>query len=152
MGYDIDAYFDIDQSEVEKWITENGIDRSDWKQSDLIVDHCKQQFSLPYKLLMYYHWNEECQIHELYASYRTNFIRDDKRFQNRRFHKVLEAKLGRPFPSCLDDINYYVRTSKDAIEVAMELAFFFGHDQDLMDFAKWLLTTAKYCSTYELDW
>ena len=79
------------------------------------------------------------------------FIRDDDRFDNRRYHKLLEDKVGLPFPECLESINYTLRTSEDAIEIAKGLRTFFASDHNLIMFADWLEETCKYCSTYELS-
>lgn len=98
-----------------------------------------------------YAWNEQCNMHEIFDMIGTNFIRDDDRFENRRFHALLEAKIGRPFPLCLRNINTYLQTSADALKIADELCVFFPDDEPLMFFAKFLRQSAQYCSTYELS-
>lgn len=154
MGYDLVAYFDLNQDEIEQFVMENNIDKKNCDQSDMIVDYYKTKhlsntnFTLDY---MIYAWNEDCQMHEIMQYYGTNFIRDDERFDNRRYHKMLEDKYGISFPQCLQGINYTLRTSNDAKEVAKELRVFFPDDISLMHFADWLEETAKYCSTYELS-
>ena len=154
MGYDIVAYYNVDQEEIERFITENNINRDNWDECDETVpSYYKEKYLADEKrkLRPNYIWNPECGIHELYESYGTNFIRDDERFDNRRFQKILEEKFSRTFPSCLKNINYYLRTCEDAIEIAAELRIFFSEDSRLMGFAEWLESTSKYCETYELS-
>ena len=91
-------------------------------------------------------------MHEIYLSHHSTFIRDDERFTNRRYHEMLERKVNRKFPWCLNDINSYIRENVHALKVAKELRIFFPEDGKLMNFADWLEHTAKYCSTYELSW
>ena len=97
-----------------------------------------------------YNWNKDCRMHEIYETYSANFIRDDERFVNSRFHKDIEKKVNRPFPYCLKSICFYLCTREDALEIANELYIFFPDDIQLTYFAKWLKRTASVCSTYEL--
>ena len=152
MGWDIVAYFDVDQQELNSFIAQNNINVE-------TLDGCKQiakYFSDTHldgeRLEPLYMWNDDCGMHEMFEYYRTTFIRDDERFENRRFHQELEKQVGRKFPACLRNINWDLRTKADAIEVASELRVFFPSDTNLMFFADWLETTAKYCSTYELSY
>jgi hypothetical protein len=156
MGYDLLAYFDVDQDAIEKFIQENNIDKNDWKDwrsHELICKYYQQNYmDKNEKLNLMYSWNKACQIHEIHVSYRTTFIRDDERFTNRRYHAVLEKKFGRRFQNCLRNINWSIHTSADALEVADGLSVFFADDEMLMYFAGWLRITAKYRSTYELSY
>ena len=153
MGWDIEAYFDVDQSEITDIVTQHNLDKDDFHHCDIIAKLYKERhFPHEEDLRPMYWWNEECGIHEMYDVYPTTFIRDDERFENRRYHDELEKKVGRPFPACLTNINWYVRTSKDAVEVAHELAVWFPDDKALLFFAAWLKTTSAYCSTYELSY
>lgn len=99
-------------------------------------------------LHLLYSYNDGVEMHEMFSYQDTNFIRDDERFQNRRFSSV----LGKPFPMCLGNICMWIRSNCEAIEVAKELRVFFHDDSDLMYFADWLDKTAAHCSTYELSW
>ena len=94
-------------------------------------------------------------MHELYLSPTlsgTNFIRDDERFTNRRYHSMLERKIGKDFPNILQTINWSLRDAQDAIEVAEGLETFFADDESLQCFAKWCRKTAEWCCTYELSY
>lgn len=155
MGYDIVAYFDLDKediNEINNFINENSIDKKDWKQYERILVFYKSKYNQIKDLQLYYNWNESCEMHEIYSMCGTNFIRDNDRFDNRGYHKLIEDKVGLPFPECLKNINWTLRTSDDAIEIARGLRTFFASDHNLIMFADWLDETCKYCSTYELSY
>ena len=138
MGYDLVAYVDVDHEQLAG-MSEEAIKAS-----------ITQKY--PGDLGISYIYNEQCGMHEIYMYYGgTNFIRDDERFDNRRYQKMMETKVGQAFPPCLSYINDYVRTREDAIDVAAGLELFFKDDVSLMWFAEWLRKTAKFCSTYELS-
>jgi hypothetical protein len=149
MGWDLCAYFDLDQEEIEKFITENNIDREE--EEEKIEEFFKSKYLADSTFRPMYSWNEDCSLHEINVSHHTSFIRDDERFENRRFQAHLEKKVGRPFPQCLKEINWGLRTREDALEVAGELEVFFPDDLSLKSFASWLRKTAPFCSTYELS-
>lgn len=152
MGYDIMAYFDVNQKQIDEFINTNKIDINDSKQHKLIIDFYKQQHPGIEKLGLIYIWNKKCSIHEIFDFQGTNFIRDDERFRNRRYQQILAEKHNREFPRILTNINWNLSTAKDAIQIADELTIFFGDDEDLMYFAEWLRLTSKYCSTYEYSY
>ena len=143
MGYDIIAYFYVNQEQIEEFIVENKIDRDDSKQDRLVVDYYKSKNPDMKDLHIIYQWNSECKIHEFFDSYGTNFIRDDIRFSNRRFMQNL--------PNCLSDINYGLHNTEDAIEIAEAIDEYFADDYKLMGFAEWLRTTARNGCMYELS-
>jgi len=143
MGYDIVAYFNVNQKQMEDFIVENNINRDDWNQDSLMVEYYKGANPDTKDLKMIYNWNEDCQLHEFFDSYGTNFIRDDRRFSN--------AFFMRDKPYCLSNINHGLHTAEDAIEIADALEEHFEEDHHLMSFAHWLRTTAKHCFTYELS-
>ena len=146
MGWDIIAYFDIDQNELDHLIKNNDIKIN---KNECISKHFENIFlNLP----ICYFWKKNCNIHELYSIYSVNFIRDDYRFKNRIFHTELEKRIGKQFPSCLFAICTTISTRNDALEIAEALTTFFKDDTYLMDFAEWLRQTAKYCSTYKLSY
>lgn len=152
MGYDIYAYFDVNQDQIEAFIQAHQLDRTHREGRKRIVEYYQEQHpELNTLSYMGYSWNKKCEIHVIYASIGTNFIRDDERLYNRLYHRVLAEKHQRPFPDCLTDINMYLRSSKVAIEISDELTVFFGHDEQLMGFADWLKLTAKYCAIYDLS-
>jgi hypothetical protein len=154
MGYELFAYFTINQDEIEQFIISNNIDRNDYKQGKLIVEYYKTSNPEIKDLSIFYSWNKESKIHELNDSYKTNFIRDDDRFSNEEYHKILEEKYNRKFPYILTNINWHLHNAQDAIEIANELTIFFGEDDknyNLMSFADWLRITSKYCDMYDLS-
>lgn len=153
MGYDLIAIFDVNQEELEKFVVENNIDRTDWKQAGLIPDYYRSKHLMETPdLYIYYYWNPDCKVHEIHSSYRTNFIRDDKRFENKTYQRMLEQKYMKPFPYCLNNINWSLHDYRDAIEIAEGLETFFSEDEDLMDFSNWLKQTAKHWCVYELSY
>jgi hypothetical protein len=151
MGYDITAYFNINQVEIENFINENNIERTSWKKCNLIIDYYKEKNPETNELEIDYIWDRKCEIHDIFSFRGTNFIRDDERLSNRQYHLLLEKKHGCSFPDCLTDINMYLRTAKDAIEIADAINIFFKEDEYLMDFANWLRITSKYSDIYELS-
>ncbi len=152
MGWDIYANYDISQKELDEYMEKNNINKNDWDQSHVIGSYFENTYLKNEGLSAIYSWNKECEIHEMFDSYRVTFIRDDNRFENRRFQKELEKKIGSPFPECLKHICFGLRTADDAIEIAEGLETFFADDDCLMDFAEWLKKTSKLCSTYELSY
>jgi hypothetical protein len=151
MGCDIIANFYVNQEEIEEFIHENNIDRTNSKQYKLIVDYYKETHPEVKECEMIYSWNRHDELHEFFDFVGTNFIRDDDRLSNPQYHRILIEKHQRLFPDCLTDINWYLRSTKDAIEIADELTIFFGDDEDLMGFADWLRKTSKNCAYYELS-
>ena len=143
MGYDIVAYFYVIQEQIEEFINENEIDRNDSNQDHLVVDYFKSNNPDIKDLGILYQWDEECKLHEFFDCYRTNFIRDDRRFSNTRFMQN--------FPYCLHNINHNLHNAEDAIEIADAINTFFAEDNRLLSFADWLITTSKHCFMYELS-
>lgn len=154
MGYDIMAYFFVNQEEqeqIDEFINQNNIDKNNSKQRTLIVDYYKTINPEMKELKLIYIWNRGCEIHEFFDFYGTNFIRDDERFRNRRFQQLLSEKYNCKFPDCLKNINMYLHDTNDAIEIANALTVFFNEDDDLMHFAEWLRKTSQNGATYELS-
>lgn len=152
MGWDLVAYLDVDQEEFESLLLKNGVDREDWEACARIAQEYASAHHAPEAaaLSLSHEWNEACGMHEVYVTHSLGFLRDDQRFDNRRYHAMLEKKVGKPFPQCLECIPY-LGTREGALDVADALSDFFGGDERLMHFADWLRVTAKYCSTYELS-
>ncbi len=99
-----------------------------------------------------YEFNESCDMHQIWCTHHSNFIRDDDRFTNRRFQTMLCKRLGtdeEAFPSCLTNICWSLTTRDDAVEIAQALG---ADDRSLTGFAEWLRKTATCCSTYELSY
>jgi hypothetical protein len=151
MGYEIMAHFYVNQDKIEAFINENNIDRKNWKQHERIVDYYKEINPEMKECEIIYSWNRPDELHEFFDFVGTNFIRDDDRLSNPQYRRILIEKHQRLFPDCLTDINWYLRSTKDAIEIADELTIFFGDDEDLMGFADWLRKTSKNCAYYELS-
>ena len=89
-------------------------------------------------------------MHEISCSYPINFIRDDERFDNRRFQAMLCRRLGKDegaFPYCLTHICFNLATRKTAIDIAQALEEFFSDDRDLLHYAAWLRDTATLIET-----
>ena len=154
MGWDIFAFYDVNQENLDRIINDNNIDKEDWEQGHIVSKHFKNSYlkEESHRLDAIYSWNKDCNMHEMFDSYRVTFIRDDNRFDNRRFHAELEKRIGQPFPHCLTNICWSLTTRSDAIEIAKALTTFFKEDECLMDFAEWLQQTSKYCSTYRLSY
>ena len=154
MGYDIMAHFiDIDQNEIEQFITENAIDRTVWKDCQRVREYYKSKhLAETPNLDISYFWNRNLHIHEIYSSQGTNFIRDDARFTNKTYQRILENKYEKPFPRILENINWSLHDAKDALEIAEGLDTFFPEDHELMGFSEWLKATAKYGCVYELSY
>jgi len=151
MGCDIFAYFYVNQEEIDDIILENNIDKKDWKQHSLIVDFYKTKHPEMKEFEIIYSWNRNDQIHYFFEYHGTNYIRDHKQLSDRPYHRVLEEKHNCVFPDCLLDINYFLRTVNNAIEIADALTIFFSDDDELMCFANWLKRTSKHCARYELS-
>lgn len=152
MGYDLDAYFDVDQDVVTAYIGEHNLDVNSWHDSDAIAQHFSNKLGWSKTHTISYAYNQQCNLHEFSASYPTSWIRDDDRFSNRRFKMYLAEKFGKPFPECLENINWCLRTRKDALKVASALDEFFYDDTECGRFAEWLRETAEFASTYELSY
>jgi hypothetical protein len=160
MGYDLVAYLDIqDQDEVTRFIADNGLNPKDYKDQQRIGSHFSDRCTLlegcTIKLDWHYKRSEACDLHEISCMHYCNFIRDDSRFTNPRFHAALCKRLGKEkdaFPDCLQNICWNLTTREDAVEIADALGEFFPDDHSLVDFADWLRITAKCCSTYELSY
>ena len=152
MGYDQVAYLDVDQEDVARFIAENSLDpvENDDDEKRICAEFGDRVGLL--ELEWMYSVNERCGIHEFCCYHHSSFIRDDERFENRRFQKHLCQKLMKDvFPSCLKNICWELRTREDALEIACALDVFFFDDKNLAQFAEWLRQTATCCSTYQLS-
>ena len=150
MGWHLFAYVDVNQTELDSLLLEHNLDKRNWDHYKSIADIYKAKHGT--KLFLNYYWNAKVGMHEMCSRYGINFIRDDERFSNVRYHKLLEQKYGKPYPYCLEIIYFYVTTPDEAKTVSAELRTFFPDDRDLIDFADWLDETSEYCSTYELSY
>jgi len=156
MGYDIMAYMDVDQNIMNKIVSEGKFDVTNWEEEKdkEIKKKYKEHFpELDEKFDDFsYFYNPECKMHEFITSHGTNFIRDDERFSNRRYIKLLEDKIGEKMSLRLQNINWTLRTREDAVHIAKGLRTFFPEDNLLQGFANWCDETSKLCSTYELSY
>ena len=153
MGWNLHAYYDIKQDEIDALIKAHNFNKHDCSHEDKIAELYKESYlnTCPYNLYPIYYWNNQCHMHEMYEIYDTNFIRDDERFTNIRYHKEFEKQTGEPFPESLKRINWTLRTRDDALKVASDINNFFSEDKALSHFARWLKYTAQYCDTYDLS-
>lgn len=153
MGWHIHAYYDINQDDFSEFLTEHNLHKEKWEDADEIAKLYREKcLLLDESVYLIYYWNSNCGIHELYEIYGVNFIRNDERFTNPRFHRELEKRMNKPFPSCLLNICWDLRTREDALQIAEALKTFFLEDEGLTYFAKWLTKTARYCSTYDISY
>jgi hypothetical protein len=150
MGWHLFAYVDVNQKELDSLLLEHNLNKTNWDHYKTIADLYKAKHGI--KLFLNYFWNSKVGMHEMRSSYGINFIRDDERLTNKRYHKLLEEKYAKPYPSCLEIISFYVTTPDEAKAVATELRTFYPDDRELIDFADWLDETSEYCSTYELSY
>ena len=151
MGYDIMAHFYVNQEQIEEFVTANNLDRRNWKHHGRIVDYYKEKNPEIKEINILYSWSTNREIHEFFDFYGTNFIRNDERLSDEKNIRILIEKHDRLYPDCLRDINWYLHSDKDAVEIEDELTIFFGDDDDLMGFADWLKKTSKNCAFYELS-
>lgn len=150
MGYDIMAYFHVNQEEMEKYITDNNLDKKKYKDCDKISDYYKAKYLDNTPINILYYWNSSEQEHRIMSYYGINFIRDHMLFHNEEHQKELEQKYNRKFSPLFYCFFYHMRTPKDAQEIAEELSIFYQDDEDLMYFAKWLRETSDYAIRYDL--
>ena len=132
MGYDIVAYFEVDQEKIEDFIVEHNIDIRIKQLGSLVVDYYKTCNPDMKDLHMIYDWDEDCQKHEIYDLFGTNFVRDDIRFSDTSL------------PYCLTGLLYNLHTTEDAVKIAEALEEHFKEDHHLMSFAHWLRTISKH--------
>ena len=151
MGYDLEAYVEVDQDAVDRIITEGGFNKLAWNDCDMIAKKYNEMY-LNTDLKLFYSYNEKCRMHEISTMIGTNFIRSDERFSNDMYIRMLEKRHGIEFPCVLRNINWSVHNRKDAIEAAKGLETFFKDDGDLMWLASWLRETARFCESYELSY
>jgi hypothetical protein len=162
MGYDIYAYFDIAQEVVSNEITklnfvcdDTGFTVNEEKEIVNWFIKYKNIKDIPINIRINYMLNiysNGDKLHVFCTSHHSSFIRDDNRFKCKLYQRELSKKYNEPFPECLEVINWYIKTSEDAKEVADGLRKFFPEDLKLQSFAKWLDFTSKYCSYYELSY
>lgn len=156
MGWDLLAYFHVDQESLEQFVCENNLDRTDHNDGDIIsayfmAKHLVELTDQGIKVDPLYSWNQDCDLHEVFDMYRISSVPDDDRLYNTTYHKQLEAKTGKPFPICLKHM-YNISTPEQALEVAQGIRDFFSNDTYMLYFAEWLEWTAKYCDRYELSY
>lgn len=152
MGCDLCAFLDVDQEAMDNILSQH----PDWDPNEVPHNEhiCHEYCTLKgiTGLRFMYTFDEDLGIHEMQTWYRTTFIRDDKRFTNPRYKRILETRHNQPFPDILDDMNFCIRSPMDAMEAAIGIETFFAQDAHLMDFAKWLRAAAEHCRTWELSY
>ena len=148
MGWSIDAFYDVDQEEIENFIKDNNIDDSNIK---LLIKHFYEKFSgeklneniESYYIPTCYSYNKDSELHVLYEYHQCNYVLKHKLLRN---DDSPPKKVKLPFHlSCW---NLCLRTSKDAIRIATDLREYFPEDEPLMGFAE---KTSKYCYEYRIS-
>lgn len=152
MGFDIIAHFYVNQNQIEQFIHNNNIDKNNYKEHHIIEKYYKETNPSIKELNIIYRWNPEYETHEFKDFYGTNFIRDDKRFNDIQYHMFFQEKYKCEFPQCLNNINYSLHTAEDALNIANALTLFFSDDEYLMSFANWLRITSNNTYSYELSY
>jgi hypothetical protein len=70
-----------------------------WEDSEAIVNEYLALSNISGHFKCVYEFNEDCDMHEIWSSHSTSFIRDDPRFKNRRVLMMIEAKAGKSIPN-----------------------------------------------------
>lgn len=151
MGYDIVAYFDIDQKDTRAFIECLGIKDDIEYDVNTYLKNKYMDIADHDALHPIFESNSTCKIYEWFDIYGVNFIRDNEYFYNKRLQRILEKEHDMPFPESLNHFLWKLDTSEYARVVAKDLELFFPDDHKLMRFAKWLRLTSKYNATYELS-
>lgn len=150
----IEAYLDIEQEEIEEYISKNGKDINKQEDKEEILQFFYKKITgedLGEKHYgIYYQYNKKLNLHEIIHYHTANFIYKNEKFANLRYISILEKKIGKKYPDCLH-MPYMVYDKKNALDIAEGLRIFFSEDDDLISYAEWLKKTAKYCSFYEFD-
>lgn len=148
MGWNLHAHLALDQEQVEEFIINNSLDKTNHIDGDVIAAH----FSPNKDIQFFYNWKEEIELHEIYSIFRVTHIRDDERFTDPSYQCDFEKKMGYPFPEMLRYVLFNICRRRDAIHVAHDLRLIFDDDPDVMCFADWLASTAENCDRYELSY
>ena len=153
MGCNMNAFYDIDQEEIEKFIIENQIDTKDEASKTILIKHFYEQASgnklnqdvHSWQIPTYYFYNKDRNLHVLYESHGCKCIRD---------HELLRYDA---FPPPKYEIPWSItmwssiRNPENAMDTATDLRKFFSDDYMLMQFADWLERTSKYCYAYSVN-
>lgn len=159
MGIELFVYFEIDQNIINQFIKHHNIndidlkDNTNWQYRKIIANYYKSEFLLDLRDVdVYYHWDNQLGLHELYSCKPVKFIREDPTFYDQFYHDQFEAFHGVPFPECLNHFLYNISDKTDASEVADELIKYYSEDDALLSFANWLKCTSSYAVNYELSY
>ena len=60
MGYDLTAYFNVNQEQIDEFINENNIDIKNSKEHSFVVDYYKTKNPEMKEMEIMYHWNRNC--------------------------------------------------------------------------------------------
>jgi len=133
MGWHILAYLKIDQKDIQDYIARHGIDDEDAVAEQLTSHHV-------WCMCPCITWNEETAEHEIFDMYQSKFLLDHPRLSDATT------------PSCLQNINFTLKTPEDAREIATTLRAYFPDEPCLMNFANWCENTSHHCFKYELSY
>ena len=152
MGCSINAFYDIDQEEIQRFIDEIQIDTKN--DEDVLKLRCHfyekitgnpvEEWNLTTPRTMY-SYNRDNDQHVLYEYHQCKYIRD---------HKLVQHQT---FPPRREEVPFMIRnclniTSKDtAIETIKAIREYTKDDEDLNHYADWLEKTSKYCYAYHYN-
>lgn len=153
MGLSYEAFYDVDQEEVDAFIREHNVDTKRIESVAILTKHFYEKYSgikLPddvnwWQIPTNYSYNSKRKLHVLYEYIACNSIRR---------HELL---LDDGFPPRKTPLPYHIKfwdsiyRPEQAIETAKEFRQYFPEDEILMDFAEWLERTSKYCYAYKLS-
>jgi hypothetical protein len=137
MGVCLNIYLDIDQNTITKYIDDNNLDKSNYIDNTTISNH----FFPDLDVSCYY--DEDLDIYKIYVSYGINFIRDNKKFNDIVYHKILEKKHCKKFRCSYFDIRG-MSNKEDIINIIAEIRFWFSDEEDFICFSNFLEKILKY--------
>lgn len=151
MGCGLNAYYDLDQEEIQQFIDENQIDIKDELSVATLTKHFYEKLSgnqlEPNTPWFYipasYFYDRHEEIHYISEYYYCNCIRDHELIKNREY-----PYYRKDIPSSISGWSG-IYTPRCAIETATDLRKHFPEDETLIAFAEWLERTSKYCRSYK---
>ena len=162
MGYDLIAYFDVDQDEIEQFVQNNKIDREDDEQlTEKVVGYYIDKYDLPIHFngrkynttvpfKVYCDYNDNSNKYNVYTSYRVGFARNNVIFYDDEYKKILENKFGKKIPYSFDPVWIY--SKKQALETIECLEIFYKDEEYVEYYLEWLKFASKYCNEWELSY
>ena len=151
MGCDMDAFYDVDQEEIQRYIDDHQIDTKDKTSVAKLTKHFYEKLSgnllepdTPwYYIPAMYHYDRHEEIHYISEYFYCNSIRDHELIKNREY-----PYYRKNLPSSISGWSS-IYNPQCAIETATDIRRCFPEDETLMHFAEWLERTSKYCNRYD---